>query len=156
MATPFAQFPGMRMIWRRPTSTPANLREGIAMATDSVVIEAYVETSGPNGEQSLGGQHFGAATVEGNITRWAVIPAGANWLDSGSSWSWDDSGLKPLGLLRGEKMQAFLGATTNLPSRGDGEIGWLTIATISSEGGIDGIIRQLAGDEFTGTFAAGR
>ena len=156
MATPFAQFPGMRMLWRRPTAALTNLREGIRPSFDSVVIEAYVETTGPNNEQSTGGQDFGAANVEGNITRWAVLPAGSNWLDNGSSWAWDDSGLKPQGLPRGEKMTAFLGATTNLPSRGDGEVGWLTITTLSSEGGIDGIVRQLAGDEFTGTFAAGR
>jgi hypothetical protein len=156
MATAFAQFPGMRMMWRRPISVPTNLREGIAATTDSVVIEAYVVTNGPNDEQSLGGQSFGAANIRGNVTRWAVLPSGANWLDIGSSWSWNDSGLKPTGLPRGEKMKAFLGATTNLPSLGDGEVGWLTIATMSSEGGIDGIVRQFAGDKFTGTFAAGR
>lgn len=156
MATPFAQFPGLRMIWRRPTAALTSLREGIRPTFDSVIIEAYVDTSGPSGEQSLGGQHYGAASVEGNITRWAVMPTGATWLDAGSSWAWDDSGLRPAGLPRGEKLEAFLGDPTSLPAVGGGEVGWLTIATLSSEGGIDGIIRQFAGDEFTGTFAAGR
>ena len=144
------------MVWRRPTDAPADLREGIRPAFDTVVLEAYVDTSGPSGEQPLGGQHIGSASVEGNITRWAVLPSGADWLDAGSSWSWDDSGLRPAGLPRGEKMAAFLGAVTSLPDLGDGEVGWLTIATMSSEGGIDGIVWQFAGDEFTGTFAAGR
>jgi hypothetical protein len=146
----------MRMAWRRPTAVPTDLREGIRPTFDSVVIEAYVDTTGPNGEQSLGGQHFGAANVEGSITRWAVLPLGGDWLDSGASWSWDDTGLKPTGLPRGEKLEAFLGDVISLPNLKDGEKGWLTIATLSSEGGIDGIVRQFAGDEFTGTFAAGR
>jgi hypothetical protein len=156
MATPFAQFPGMRMVWKRPTTLPSSLREGVRSSFDYVAIEAYVDTSGPNNEQSLGGQHFGAANVEGNITRWAVIPSGDDWLDSGTAWAWNDDGLKPTGFPRGEKVEAFLGDVTSLPDLKDGEKGWLTIATISSEGGIDGIVRQFAGDEFTGTFAAGR
>lgn len=144
------------MLWRRSTAAPANLREGIRPSFDNVVIEAYVDTSGPNNEQSTGGQHFGAANVEGNITRWAVVSNGDDWLEAGLSWAWDDSGLRPAGLPRGEKLEAFLGDPTSLPAIGGGEVGWLTIATLSSEGGIDGIIRQFAGDEFTGTFAAGR
>jgi hypothetical protein len=73
------------MVWRRPTDAPADLREGIRPAFDTVVLEAYVDTSGPSSEQPLGGQHIGSASVEGNITRWAVLPSGADWLDAGSS-----------------------------------------------------------------------
>ena len=156
MPTPFAPFANCRMLWRRPTAALTSLRDGMKPTTDLVVIEAFAELSGPGGEQPSGGRSIGAASIEGNITRWAVVPAGAGWLDAGAAWAWTDTGLRPAGLPRGEKLEAFLGAITSLPATTEGERGWITIATLSGVGGIDAVIRAAAGDEFTGTFAAGR
>lgn len=156
MATPFADFANCRMLWQRPTAALASLRDGMKPTTDLVVIEAFAELSGPSGEQPSGGRNIGAANLEGNITRWAVVPASAGWLDAGTAWAWTDTGLRPTGLPRGEKLEAFIGAIENLPATTEGERGWITIATLSGVGGIDALIRAEAGDEFTGTFAAGR
>jgi len=156
MATPFADFANLRMLWRRPTAALTSLRDGMRPAVDLVVIEAFAELQGPGGEQDSGGRAIGAASIEGNLTRWAVVPSGAGWLDAGSAWSWTDTGLRPTGLPRGEKLEAFMGAITSLPTLTEGERGWVTIATLSGVGGIDALIRVEAGDEFTGTFAAGR
>jgi hypothetical protein len=126
-------------------------------AADQVAIEAYLdELQGPSGEQETGAKAIGAASVDGNITRWAVIPSGGTWLQAGTSWAWNTTGLRPPGLPRGEKLQAFIGKLSALPATSGGEHGWLTIATLSSVGGIDAIAAAAAGDEFTGTFAAGR
>lgn len=156
MATPFAPYASIRMKWEKPTSVSTNLREGIATTVVIIVIEAYLDVYGPSGEQPLGGRSIGAATMEGNITRWVQIPTGASWLENGSSWSWVDTGIRPDGLPRGEKMDAFKGDLSLLPSTTKGELGYATIATLSNEGGIDAIVSQFAGDEFTGTFVAGR
>jgi hypothetical protein len=156
MATPFADFASLRMLWHRPTAAITSLREGIRPNSEAVVIEAFAELSGPSGEQSSGGRDIGAASIEGNITRWAVVPAGGNWLDAGAAWAWNDTGLKPTGLPRGQKLEAFLGDLSALPTVTDGERGHVTIATLSSVGGIDALVRVEAGDEFAGTFAAGR
>ncbi|MBU6251220.1 MAG: hypothetical protein KGO47_08655 [Cyanobacteria bacterium REEB417] len=156
MATPFAPFANLRLLWRRPTAAVTSLREGMRPTTDLVVIEAFAEVSDPGGEQPSGGRSIGSGSIEGNITRWAAVPSGAGWLDAGSSWNWTDTGLRPTGLPRGEKLEAFLGAIDTLPATTEGERGWITIATLSGVGGIDAVVRAAAGDEFTGTFAAGR
>jgi hypothetical protein len=156
MATPFADFANLRLLWRRPTAAATSLREGLQRATDLVVIEAFAELQEPGGEQDSGGRSIGSVSIEGNITRWAVVPSGANWLDTGTAWSWTDTGLRPTGLPRGEKLEAFMGDLASLPTTAEGERGYVTIATLSGVGGIDALIRVEAGDEFTGTFAAGR
>jgi len=156
MATPFAPFANLRMLWCRPTAALTSLRDGMRPAVDLVVIEAFAELQGPGGEQDSGGRAIGSASIEGNITRWAVVPSGAGWLDAGTAWSWTDTGLRPSGLPRGEKLEAFMGAIASLPTVTDGERGTVTLATLSGIGGIDAIVRAAAGDEFTGTFAAGR
>jgi len=156
MATPFADFANLRLLWRRPTAAATSLREGLQRATDLVVIEAFAEVQGPGGEQPSGGRSIGSGSIEGNITRWAVVPFGAGWLDSGTAWSWTDTGLRPTGFPRGEKLEAFMGDLASLPTTTEAERGWVTIATLSGVGGIDALIRVEAGDEFTGTWAAGR
>lgn len=156
MSTPFAEFASLRMLWHRPTAAITSLREGIRPNSEAVIIEAFAELSGTSGEQPSGGRNIGTAGIEGNITRWAVVPSGGNWLDAGAAWAWDETGLRPTGLPRGQKLEAFLGDLSALPTVGDGERGHLTIATLSSVGGIDALVRLEAGDEFTGTFAAGR
>jgi len=156
MATPFADFANLRLLWRRPTAAPTSLREGLQRTTDLVVIEAFAEVQGPGGEQPSGGRSIGSGSIEGNITRWAVVPSGAGWLDAGTAWSWTDTGLRPTGFPRGEKLEAFMGDLASLPTTTEAERGWVTIATLSGVGGIDALIRVEAGDEFTGTWAAGR
>lgn len=156
MATPFAEFASLRMLWHRPTAAITSLREGIRPSSEAVVIEAFAELQGPSGEQPSGGRDIGSASIEGNITRWAVVPSGASWLALGSNWAWNETGLRPAGLPRGQKLEAFLGNLSALPAVTEGERGWVTIATLSSVGGIDALVRVEAGDEFTGTFAAGR
>jgi hypothetical protein len=156
MPTPYAPYASLRLLWRRPTAAATSLREGLQRATDLVVIEAFAEAQDPGGERESGGRSIGSGGIEGNITRWAVVPSGANWLDAGAAWSWIDTGLRPTGLPRGEKLEAFMGNLPALPITADGERGWVTIATLSGTGGIDAIVRAAAGDEFTGTFAAGR
>jgi len=156
MATPFADFANLRLLWRRPTAAATSLREGLQRATDLVVIEAFAEVQGPGGEQPSGGRSIGSGSIEGNITRWAVVPSGAGWLDAGTAWSWTDTGLRPTGFPRGEKLEAFMGDLASLPTTTEAERGWVTIATLSGIGGIDALIRVEAGDEFTGTWAAGR
>jgi hypothetical protein len=156
MPTPFAPFANLRLLWRRPTAAATSLREGLQRATDLVVIEAFAEAQSPGGEQESGGRSIGSGSIEGNITRWAVVPSGAGWLDAGTAWSWTDTGLRPTGFPRGEKLEAFMGDLSILPATTEAERGWVTIATLSGVGGIDALIRVEAGDEFTGTFAAGR
>lgn len=156
MATPFAQFASIRLLWERPTAALTSLRDGTRTTVDQVVIEAFLDELGGSGEQAIGAQAVSGSSISGNLTRWAVLPSGASWLDSGASWTWDETGLRPDGLPRGEKLQAFIGNLSVLPDVGQAEIGHITIATLSAEGGIDGLVRTLAGDEFTGTFAAGR
>jgi len=156
MPTPFAPFANLRMVWLRSTAARTSLREGMRATTEQVVIEAFAELQGPSGEQETGARAIGAASVEGNITRWAVVPSGGTWLQAGTSWAWNTSGLRPAGLPRGEKLEAFMGKLSILPATTEGERGWLTLATLSGVGGIDAIVAAAAGDEFTGTFAAGR
>ena len=156
MATPFAPFASIRMVWDRPTAVLTSLRDGTRTTVDQVVIEAFLDEMGSGGEQALGAQAVSGGSISGSITRWAVVPSGASWLDAGSSWTWDETGLRPAGLPRGERLESFIGDLSALPDKGQAEIGYITIATLSSEGGIDGLVRELAGDEFTGTFAAGR
>lgn len=156
MATPFAAFANCRMLWVRPAAPQLSLREGVRPAADQVVLEAFAKLQGPGGEQPSGGRAIGAATATTYLTRWARLPTGASWLDEGDCWEWVETGLRPEGLPRGEKLQAFIGDLSILPATTDGEHGWLTVATMPGPGGIDGLVRAAAGDKLTGTFAAGR
>jgi hypothetical protein len=158
MPTPFAPFASLRLLWRDPTAKPVNLRDGPASAAVRlVVIEAYIDATpaGPTG-QDAGGIEIGSQQLEGNITRWAVVPDGANWLDAGASWAWTDTGLRPPGFAAGTRLQAWEGPLSELPIATNGRHGWFTIGTLSGTGGIEAIVRAAAGDEFTGIFADGR
>lgn len=158
MPTPFAPFASLRLLWRDPTAKPVNLRDGPTSATVRlVVIEAFIDASpaGPNG-QDAGGIEIGSQQLEGNITRWALVPNGATWLDSGASWAWADTGLRPPGFVAGVRMEAWEGPLAELPTTTSGRRGWFTIGTLSGTGGIDALVRVEAGDEFTGVFADGR
>ena len=157
MTTPFAKYASLRLLWHRPTAAITSLREGIRPNTEAIVIEAYIsELSGPNSEEQSGGRNIGTAQIIGYITRWAQVPTGGNWLDSGKYWVWNDSGLRPQGFPRGEKLEAFMGNIAGLPTQDGAERGWLTIQTLPSVGGIDALVRVKTGDKFTGLYAAGR
>jgi len=156
MTSPFAPYANTRMLWHRPGAPQLSLREGIRPAADQVVLEGFAKLQGPSGEQPSGGRNIGAASATIYVTRWAVVNTGASWLDAGEEWEWVATGLRPTGLPRGEKLEAFIGGLSALPVLGDGERGWLTIATMTGEGGIDALVRSAAGDKLTGTFAAGR
>lgn len=165
MASPFATFPNARLAWQRPTSALSSLRNGTRPATtQTVIIEAFVEpaATGPAGvaHQQSGrtgtlqaGQSRGLA---GYITRWALLPSGADWLDAGSGWTWNDTGLRPDGLTASrDELQAALVKIEALPATTRGEIGMLTIDQVGSPygpGGIGEIVTDAIGDYIAGTF----
>lgn len=157
MASPFAPYANLRMLWHRPGAPQLSLREGIHPAADQVVLEAFAKLQGPGGEQAGGGgRNIGSASATLYLVRWASLGTGAGWLDAGEEWEWVSTGLRPSGLPRGEKLEAFIGDLSALPVLEGGERGWFTIATMTGVGGIDALVREAAGDKLTGTFAAGR
>ncbi|MEY3462755.1 MAG: hypothetical protein RLZZ468_533 [Cyanobacteriota bacterium] len=156
MATPFAEFANLRMLWQQPIEAPASLREGLRAPVSLVVIEAYAELSPGGDGVDAGGTEIGSQSVTGNLTRWATVPEGADWLDAGSSWAWTDTGLRPPGLRAGEKLEAWEGPLASLPTASTGTRGWLTLTFLSPQGGIDALVAAEAGDEFNGIFAGGR
>ena len=156
MATPFAPFANVRLLWRRPLAAPMGLREGISGQQEQVVLEAFGKQGGVGGEQASGGRQIASGSATLYITRWTVLAPGQHWLDPGEIWDWDETGLRPTGLPRGEKLEAFWGDLAILPELTDGEQGWFTIASMPGPGGIDALVRAAAGDKLTGTFAAGR
>lgn len=167
MATPFAEFANCRIAWLRPTAALTNLRDGTRPAvTTTIVLEAFVEPSGgATGQDSkasgdsrgqstlLGGQ---SRSLAGYITRWAALPNGAGWLDAGTSWTWDDTGLRPEGLTAGQdEMQAALVSIADLPATARAEIGTLVISQLGSPygpGGIGAEVTAIAGEEISGMF----
>lgn len=157
MPTPFAPYANLRLLFRRPSATPASLREGPRpAAVELVVIEAFAELSAGGDGTEAGGLEIGQQALSGNITRWAILPAGATWLQAGTSWPWNDTGLRPPGLRAGEKLEAWEGPLTALPTITGGTPGWVTIHSLSGTGGIDALVAAEAGDEFSGVFAVNR
>ena len=147
----------IRLTFDRPTATDLDLRDGFNPATEAIVLEAYVETSGSGGNpQPSGAGAIGQASMGGWWNRWAIVPSGASWLDLGASWTWNTTGLRPDGLERGATLEAFYGDLTALPALGQGDRGWLTITNLQSTGGIEAILRSKGLDRFDGTFASGR
>ena len=147
----------IRAVFDRPTAADTDLRDGFNPATESIVIEAYVETSGSGGApQPSGAGSIGQISVTGYWNRWAIVLSGASWLDAGSSWTWNTTGLRPDELQRGATLEAFYGDLTALPALGQGDRGWLTISGLQGTGGIDAILRAKGLDRFDGSFASGR
>lgn len=121
------------------------------------MIEAFADsTPGSPSGQDAGGTEIGVQQFQCFLTRWAILPEQADWLDAGTSWSWDDSGLRPVGLVAGTRMEAWMGPLAELPITTNGRRGWFTPGTFTGTGGIDAIVRAAAGDEFPGVFADGR
>lgn len=156
MASPFAAYADTRLLWLREDAPLDSLRDGLKGSTQAIVIEAYGKLSGPTGEQDSGSRSIGVASCTAYFVRWAELPPRESWLAAGKDWRWNDTGLRPEGLSRGPKLQAFRGDLSILPKTTDGEFGHITIATLTDVGGIGAAIRSSGLDKLTGTFASGR
>lgn len=160
MASPFAAYANLRLRFERRTDRIPRFRDGGRVPTEIVVIDAWARSSETGGgEEQSGGLAFGQFMLTGFLVRYAVLPAGADWLGLGMTWEWDTTGLRPQGLRAGEKLEACWGDLTGLPAVDDAEMGWLTLSQIShpyGSGGIGARLRAAAGDKFAGTFAETR
>jgi hypothetical protein len=169
MPTPFASFAAARLAWQRPTEALTNLRDGFRYAaTETVVIDFFFEPGVGEGSMPPRArsddrnattiQASKSRTISGYITRWAVVPEDANWLDAGTGWTWNDTGLRPDGLTAGEdELQAALVSIANLPAIDRAEIGTMTLDQLGSSygpGGVGAVITRTAGEYLMGTFRA--
>lgn len=157
MPTPFLEFANCRMHFSRRTSRIPNFREGGRVPEETVVIEAFASLvfSAAQGTQQAGSLELKQQFLKGYICRYAVIPAGTNWLADGTNWSWDESGLKPDGLQSGTKCRTWFGALEDLPSTAHGEQGITDMRSVilaHGVGGIGKIIRSVAGDRIDGIY----
>jgi hypothetical protein len=149
MATDFAPYANLRMLWK-PPGTITSFRAGVPAAGPAVVIEAFAKGTGRT-EQDLPGAKAGSLILEGYITRWALLGS-ASWLVAGASLSWNDTGYRPAGMLPGAEGQAVLTDLSVLPTVADGaEQGQLRILELSQPFGVGGIgieLREALGDKF--------
>jgi len=147
MATDFAEYANLRMVWA-PPGTITNFRAGVPAAGPAVVVEAFAKPQGRS-EQDLPGVKAGSLMLEGFITRWALLGS-ANWLAAGSSLTWDETGYRPAGMLPGATGQAVITDLTVLPTLADGaEQGQLRILEFPfGIGGIGSELREALGDKF--------
>lgn len=157
MATPFLEFANCRMNYQRRTSRIPNFREGGRVPEETVVVECFASLvfSAAQGYQQAGAQELKQQFLKGYICRYAVIPAGTNWLDPGTNWSWNESGLKPDGLQSGNKVRTWFGKLQNLPNIEHSEQGWTDLRSVilaHGVGGIGDIIRSVAGDRIDGIY----
>jgi len=167
MSTPYAEFANCRFLWMRPTSGPIDRRVGPGTQAEAVVIEAYLRIN--SAASTLGGNSRAegpASSVvpmgqdyRGFITRHAVLPEGAAWLDDGLAWTWDSSGRAPAKLRATTlESQAYLGQLSSLPSTDNGQIGVLTTTLVGSAygtGGVGELMIAEAGCEIRGQFRLG-
>jgi hypothetical protein len=147
MATDFAPYANLRILWR-PPGTITTFRAGVPAAGPAVVVEAFAKGSGRT-EQDLPGVKAGALILEGYLTRWALLGA-ADWQAAGAAFSWDETGYRPAGMLPGAEGQAVLTDLTLLPTLADGaEQGQLRILEFPfGVGGIGSELREALGDKF--------
>ena len=147
MATDFAEYANLRMIWA-PTGTITTFRAGVPAAGPAVVMEAFVKPQGRS-EQDLPGVQAGSLMLDGFITRWALLGS-ASWLVAGASLSWTETGYRPTGMLPGATGQAVWTDLTVLPTLADGaERGQLRILEFPyGVGGIGAELREALGDQF--------
>ncbi len=158
MASPFADFPNIRLGWRRPTSAPTNLRDGLTGSGQIIAIDGFLGGGGITRGQP-GGDPAGLPTVvtpgqrssKVFIIRWALVPTGATWLDPGTAWSWDTTALRPAWMTASEQeLQAYLGPIDALPAAAAGTIGTAVIDQVggpAGDGGVGALLRQEAGDQ---------
>ena len=147
MATDFAEYANLRMLWQ-PPGTITTFRAGVPAAGPAVVVEAFVKPQGRS-EQDLPGVQAGSLMLEGFITRWALLGS-ASWLVAGASLSWTETGYRPTGMLPGATGQAVMTDLTVLPTLADGaERGQLRILEFPyGVGGIGAELREALGDKF--------
>ena len=149
MATDFAPYANLRMLWQ-PPGTITSFRAGVPASGPAVVIEAFAKAQGRS-EQDLPGVKAGSLILEGYLTRWALLGS-ASWLVAGASLSWTETGFRPAGMLPGASGQAVLTDLTVLPALADGaEQGQLHILELSQPFGVGGIgmeLREALGDKF--------
>jgi len=154
MATDFAPYANLRMLWR-PPGTITNFRAGVPAAGPAVVVEAFAKSQGRS-ERDLPGVNAGSLILEGYLTRWALL-GNASWLVAGASLAWNDTGYRPAGMLPGATGQAVLTDLTALPTLADGsEVGQLQILELSQPFGVGGIgieLREALGDKFKGALS---
>ena len=147
MATDFAKYANLRMLWA-PPGTITTFRAGVPAAGPAVVVEAFVKPRGRS-EQDLPGVQAGSLMLDGFITRWALLGA-AYWLVSSASLNWNETGYRPAGMLPGATGQAVMTDLTVLPTLADGaERGQLRILEFPyGVGGIGAELREALGDKF--------
>jgi len=149
MATDFAEYANLRMLWT-PPGTITTFRSGVPAAGPAVVVEAFAKSQGRS-EQDLPGVKAGSLILEGYITRWALL-GNASWLVASASLSWTDTGYRPAGMLPGAEGKAILTDLTVLPTLADGaEQGQLRILELGQPFGVGGIgaeVREALGDKF--------
>lgn len=144
MATRFKARANARLLWQQPGAAPANFRDGARpAATTAVVIELFLKGGGGGGETPTPSGGIGGEGWSGYLTRWALLPAGASWLELGSSWTWDETGGRPVGLRRGMSGQAFIGDLSALPAIGNGLRGELEFSSLEGTYGAGGIGARL-------------
>jgi hypothetical protein len=169
MATPYADFPNARLLWKRPVSAFTSLRDGPAVATEDLVIEGYFLLDGSGGSAANRSTDGRSAGEEGSlmgmleqpfkgwITRWALVPDGSDWLDLGSGWAWQDSGLRPDRLRPSmDPLTMLFGRLDALPDISRGQVGAATISQVGSvygSGGVGQLLAEEVGDELRGTFS---
>lgn len=162
MASPFADFPNVRLAWDRPTGPPTNLRNGLSAAVETIAIEGFLGGPGGTTDQGLSDPAgapsalaAGALAVKIYVIRWALVPSGQSWLLSGTSWTWTSTGLRPSGLIASDReLQAYRGPMTALPTPSIGTIGTMMIDQVGTpygDGGIGGLLRDEIGDVLYGT-----
>jgi len=147
MATDFAEYANLRMLWQ-PPGTITNFRAGVPAAGPAVVVEAFAKPQGRS-EQDLPGVKAGSLMLEGFVTRWALLGS-ASWLVASTSLTWDETGYRPAGMLPGATGQAVLTDLTVLPTLANGaEQGQLRILEFPfGVGGIGSELREALGDKF--------
>jgi hypothetical protein len=149
MATDFAEYANLRMLWA-PPGVITTLRDGVPAAGPAVVVEAFAKSQGRS-EQDLPGVMAGSLILEGYLTRWALLGS-ASWLVAGSSLSWNETGYRPAGMLPGADGKAVLTNLSALPTLADGtEQGQLRMLELGQPFGVGGIgaeLREALGDKF--------
>jgi hypothetical protein len=157
MVSPFLRrgVHNLRILWT-PTGEVSDLRGGVPRAGAPIIIDAYAESKGRQ-EVDMPGIRAGTLRLSGFLCRWVALPEGAGWLDAGTAWSWDTTGLRPPGLLPGAEGRGFWGAISSLPSTAAAEQGQVRILEIGGAHGAGGIgarVRLRAGDEFAAGFSS--
>jgi len=159
MATPFLQFANCRMLFTRRTDRIPNFRDGARVPTEMVVMEVFAKLSSmrnSNRTTDAGALALKEQAFDGYICRYAVVPSGTDWLGLGFGWEWNESGLRPEGLMSGQKVETFIGDLNGLPATDGGEQGWTDLETVLLPFGVGGIgstLREVQGDRLTGTYS---